>query len=233
MNFQDFLTEHYLTEASFKIGTKDWDRMIDLIVADKDGKDVAAKIKDKNKAIARFIAGVKLSKDELTMHGDYYNCDFDDFGNQALRLGATNDEIQAEFDKVEIPPSVKEKFINLMSKDKQMSNRFLGKINKKILASGFDIKYDGRGAAPLTNDGKEAMSRNGRKWTIGYKAIISRDGKEYIFNFDAITDEGDGPTYYVVSNTSDKIFDDLYNYPEGVNRFMTQLVKALEYTTEE
>ena len=44
-----------------KVSDKDWTRMLNLVISDKDGSSIAKKITDKNKAINRFICGVKLS----------------------------------------------------------------------------------------------------------------------------------------------------------------------------
>lgn len=45
------------------------------------------------------------------------------------------------------------------------------------------------------------MARNGRKWTIGYKAEINLGNKTVQLDFDAITDEGGGPTSYITMET--------------------------------
>ena len=51
--YESFVEENLITEAS----DKDWGRMLDLVIADKNGDNVAKSIKDKSKAIARFVAG--------------------------------------------------------------------------------------------------------------------------------------------------------------------------------
>lgn len=78
---------------------KDWNRMYDLIVDGKQGSSVAKSIKDKNKAIARYVAGLKLlgiSPSKNFKDGKYHN-EFADFGNKALELGATTDDIENEW----------------------------------------------------------------------------------------------------------------------------------------
>ena len=52
----------------------------------------------------------------------------------------------------------------------------------------------------LTHQGKLAMKKNGRKWTIGVKTEIIINNKKVEFSFDAITDEGGGTTYYAVNS---------------------------------
>ena len=91
----------------------------------------------------------------------------------------------------------------------------------------------------LTWEGREAMERNGRKWTIGYKSVISGDGIELPFEFDAITDEGGGPTYYVIDQHTDadlasKMRNIYRRSPVGVNGFVNALKVALaEIKTEQ
>lgn len=72
-----------LTEG---VNEKDWMRMSDLVSAGKDGTDVANKITDKNKAISRFVAGVKLSGgNNLDYNNSWerYQGSYSDFGNRA------------------------------------------------------------------------------------------------------------------------------------------------------
>lgn len=233
MNFTQYCETLY--EATFKIAAKDWDRMIDLYVADKDGAAVADKIKDKNKAIARFIAGVKLDGDTKLSHshGEFNDTMFRHFGNKALELGATVEEIQSLFDDAVIPPATAEKLANLTHKDKKMDNRFVSQLNKAIMKAGHDITYVKHNGYALTRDGKDAMERNGRKWTIGYKSIIKSADKELEFNFDAITSEGDGPTYYVVDRSSSRVFEDLYHdLPVGVTKFIANVLECIEKNTK-
>lgn len=66
------------------------------------------------------------------------------------------------------------------------------------------------------------MSRNGRKWTIGYRTKIKLGDKEINFEFDAITDEGDGPTYYTTNSTQ----------PTGKREFISKLLNTLKRAAE-
>lgn len=200
----------FINEASSQtniITDKDWERMLDLILTkDTSGSKVASSIKDKKKAIARFVCGIKLKNSKLdydtrlSKYSGYYS----DLGNKALSLGATADEIQTIFDSTTVPAKFSQKIDS--SANKKLSDRFVGSISKSILDAGFDIEWTKSGNA-LTGLGKDAMSRNGRKWTIGYKSVITIGDKKINLSFDAITDEGDGPTSYVLdSNGSDNIF---------------------------
>ena len=226
--FKQYLNENV---SSINIITdKDWDRMLNLFLTGKDGEGVANTIKDKNKAIARFIAGLKLSNNSLEYDERWknYNGYFSDFGNKALKLGATPEEIQSIFDSTEIPQKYLDKKGDLGSK--KYNDRFVGSISKAIIDAGFDIKFLNKGGNALTLAGKEAMSRSGRKWTIGYKSQIIVNGQAYDFNFDAITDEGDGPTSYVVElSSSDNIFIRFGNWNIlGKNKFISDLITILK-----
>ena len=214
------------------VAKKDWDRMMNLYLSGKDGENVAKSIKDKKKAIARYVAGLKLSGSEFkpSDNGRTLWTQFSDFGERALALGATNDEIQAVYDITEVPQAIKDKMANLSSKN--FDDRFVGRISKAILDAGFDINFLNRGGNALTEPGRDAMRRNGRKWTIGYKTEIVVNGEPHKLEFDAITDEGDGPTYFVTGST-DPIFRSVYTSWDGVGirDFIKQILKALHEAT--
>lgn len=100
---------------------------------------------------------------------------------------------------------------------KKLNDRFIGTISKKILDAGYDIEFNGRGGNALTFPGREAMERNGRKWTIGYKSIITlANDEKFNFWFDAITSESVDvePTYfYIDEQNSSSIFNN--NFPRN------------------
>ena len=190
--FREFISE--TKQKGFSVEAKDWERMMDLLLAGKYGDNVAAKINDKDKALARYIAGTLLHGKIPTKVKDSY---FDAFGLKAIKLGATEEEIMELLKSTEVPSQVASKLEDL--KTKKLDNRFVGAISKAIIKMGFNINYLSSGDA-ITTDGKEAMSRNGRKWTIGYKAEIDVGSEKLAFIFDAITDEGGGATNYVIAN---------------------------------
>lgn len=217
-----------LLNESVNIVSKDWNRMLVLVLSGNDGDNVAKSIKDKDKAIARFVAGLKLSNSTLrysdTLRG--YFGEFNSFGDRAIQLGATKEEIQKIYDETELPVEYLERIKTLNGK--RLSDRFVGSISKSVLDLGFDINYLPHNGYAITSDGKEAMARNGRKWTIGYKSVISNGEDKYNFFFDAITDEGDGPTYYVIDHYSDKIFNTLYWKKLGKIGFISILKDILK-----
>jgi len=220
--FNEFITES-------KIVDKDWKRMSDLVLSGKDGVSVAKSLKDKTKAIARFVSGVKLENGKLDYNEKWkeYHGPFSEFGNRALELGATPEEIQIVFDENDIPPKYAEQLTDLS--DKKLDNRFVGTLSKAVLDAGFDINYLSSGNA-TTIVGKDAMARNGRKWTIGYKTEINLGDKVVNLTFDAITDEGGGPTsYFISTRDSDPIFRNSNNYESiGKLKFITNVMTAID-----
>jgi hypothetical protein len=213
-----------------KIESKDWDRMTDLVLkGDNDAHTVSKSIKDKNKAMNRFVAGLKLSKtplkyDEKGWSGPY-SSNYRELGNLAIKLGATSEEIQSLYDSTEIPSSNLEKLSKLGGK--KLSNRFVGSISKTVLDLGLDITYLPCNGNSITTLGREAMSRNGRKWTIGYKSEIDMNGNKVKLFFDVITDEGDGPSKYVLDNESSNMFSRMVHREFGKNEFISMLKMSL------
>lgn len=227
--FKKIITESILNES---IADKDWARMLDLVLAGNSGEGIANTIKDKKKAIARFVAGLKLSGSEFKYNENWksFTSVFNYFGNRALELGATVEEIKNEYDNAIVPQKYLDKLQTLSSK--KLNNRFVGAISKAIIDAGFNITYLNKGGNALTSVGRDAMARNGRKWTIGYKSQIDVNGQLYDFNFDAITDEGDGPTSYVVADGSAGIFMRMKTWRAvGVREFITQIIDALNRVT--
>ena len=96
MKFVEFLDE---------VTSKDIERMKSLINKNSDGVGVAKTIKDKTKAIDRYVAGLKLTETELIKRelfkGSFRGV-FMAFGNRALELGATYDEIKSAYDHTDI-----------------------------------------------------------------------------------------------------------------------------------
>lgn len=94
---------------------KDWNRMYDLIVDGKDGAGVARSIKSKEKAVARYVAAMRLlSRNPADYYEDdtynkYFKGDFADFANKALDLGATYDDIYSVWDNCPAPVDLIEK----------------------------------------------------------------------------------------------------------------------------
>ena len=228
--FKKFLesTDNTVNEA---VDKKDWDRMSKLLLANDDGDKVAASIKDKDKAIARYVAGLKLAgKPGFTSRMSYRNTpevtgSFSAFGNRALQLGATVEEIQNVFDTTILPQAYADKLTNLGGK--KLNNRFVSFLSNAIIEMGLDINYLPHNGNAITQTGRDAMSRNGRKWTIGYKTEIDLKTRKILLNFDAITDEGDGPTSYVIAQ-SDPIFRINPHQNYGQRAFLSMITDSIK-----
>lgn len=215
-----------LVYESVKISDKDWSRMVDLVVKDDDGEKVVKTLKDKNKAIARYVTGLKLiGKTPKYDESWGYTGPFSDFADKAIELGGTHDEILDAFNSInDVPEKWSEKLHKL--KDKGLKSRYTSVIAKTILDMGFDFEIS-KGGYARTWAGKDAMEQNGRKWTIGYKAVVIDNNNHYDFVFDAITCEGGGATlYFVSSNESNPIFRDIYG-SMGIRDFKDRITKVL------
>lgn len=220
------------TLGKSKIANKDWDRMLDLVLTNKDGESVAKSIKNKDKAIARFVSGMKLKGLSVRYDDRWkeYNGSFSSFGNKALSLGATPDEIKSVFDSTTIPDKYNDK-LNSLS-DKKLNDRFVGVISKTVINAGLDINFLPHNGNAITMMGRDAMNRNGRKWTIGYKSEITVDDKKVKLFFDAITDEAINnapPTLYVIDyRNSDSMFGSIHSYvPMGIRKFTSKIMIVL------
>ena len=225
------------------IEDKDWKRMKDLIQKNSEGEGVAATLRNKKKAINRFVAGLLLSGETGLTFGikhrniidkddEYRDLPFKEFGNKALELGATVEEIQKVYDNTEVPQKYKDLTDHAYLSSKKLNSWVTGKVSKAILDAGYDINYLNKGGNALTYDGKDAMRRSGRKWTIGYKTEIVKDGKSYGLDFDAITSEAvdDTNVKYVVADTSHSIFFKYIDSVYGIREFTRNIIKALDET---
>lgn len=219
------------------VTSKDWKRMSDLKLTGKDYSSVVKSLKDKNKTINRFVAGLKLFGNSPKFNkliGKYIGY-FGEFGDKALELGATQEEIEKVFNETEIPDELKllhpkSNFPEEIQK-KKLNNTFVSFISVEIIKNGWDIEFLKHNGNAITPIGREAMERNGRKWTIGYKTIITIEESKIHFNFDAITDEGGGPTYYCVDSRGSDIFftseknRDYMGKREFLNKLILELKK--------
>jgi len=128
----------------------------------------------------------------------------------------------------EIPEKISTKFTSL--KNKNLGNRFVSNVSKTVLKMGYDIEFIGKSGNAITFQGKDAMERNGRKWTIGYKTVITIGNTKIDFIFDAITDESvdNRPTYYVVDKlrSVDKAIT-VYGEVMGSREFISWLKESL------
>lgn len=97
-------------------------------------------------------------------------------------------------DSAKVPERSKEESKNLQGYERPIF-LFMQKLCEERNYT-FEIK---RLERATTDTGKEAMSRNGRAWTLGYELIVTNkggQGREVHYNFDIVTNEGiDAPIY--------------------------------------
>ena len=193
--FREWMREQELNEAKIaKVELKDWERVIQLISTDKSPDSQAKSIKDKNKAMQRYVAFLKVKETtpKYTSYGSVSG-EGHEFGDRALELGASKEEIQDLFDNTELSIELKTKFAPLLFTSGRDNK--IPALTTALLKEGYFVKYLKYGNA-ITPAGKEAMRRNGRKWTIGRITEISKDNKTFEYKFDEITDEGGGSSKY-------------------------------------
>ena len=182
-----------------KISDKDWNRMYDLIADRKDGESVARSIRQKDKAIARFVAGLKLKGEEPDYDKDlerYYG-HFSAFGNKALELGATVDEIKEVYDSVPAPESLIDQLSQTID-DTSYRVRIPDTFWKALRKANIPVKTakNNRRAGPVAT---YWMEGNGRKWNIPLVITFYPDSPyECSVDLDVITDEGDGSNRYAL-----------------------------------
>ena len=88
----------------------------------------------------------------------------------------------------------------LTDSEKKIANSWITKSAFKFFNSldGVKTEWIESFKNSKTIAGREAMSRNGRAWTEGFKVKFTKDGKEKEFVFDIITNEGGGLYGYAV-----------------------------------
>lgn len=211
------------------VSMKDWNRMLDLYLAGNEGAGVASTIKNKDKAIARYVAGIKLAGENVDP-SPWSTRSFAKFKERALELGATIEEIQEIFNNTEIPQSILDKEKSL--KNKKLDNWTVGGVSKAVLKYGADINYIKQGRA-LTYGGRDAMMNSGRIWTIGYITELIVNGEKYQFDFDVITNEGvdNNTVYFILADTTDKKIKNVFkqsNSKMGIREFSKYIKEAIE-----
>lgn len=230
--FEEFSQELLNEAKSAKVQDKDYKRMMKLVLTDDTGSKALSAIKDKNKAMQRYVAGLKLKggtevKYEQRKSGSYsFSGPFWQFAELAIDLGATPEEIVELFDNTEVP----QKYFDEMAKKggKKLDSWVVGAISQLILDMGYDIEYLPHNGYALTSEGQWAMEQSGLKWTIGYKTLIDLGDRKVKFNFDAITDESVDrkPVYYVKAHNTDEMFNQFSGYKRTGIRELKQLIKA-------
>ena len=158
--------------------------------------------------------------------------DYSEFGNKAIELGATVEDIEKLFNNTVVPKKYQDKLVQLSNKK---LNTVAGKVSQAVLDAGYDINFLPHNNNAITMEGKDSMRRNGRKWTNGFKSILTApNGDKLPFEFDIIMDEGvdNFTNYYVLGNGSSIELQDGFRgltgwTRYGVREFVSSLKKIL------
>ena len=177
---------------TYTIVIKDWERMQDLIDRNKDGEDVAAKIKNKAKAVARYVAGVKLMGRVAVESGRLPYSDFRAFGLRALELGATIEDIQSTFEAAAVPEDFAETHIT-----KDPYTGYTGSLRRFIdqmcVKYGLESSLQSvSGTSTWSGITTESYYRNGRVWPLSYKLTFRNDFESVQYSIVVVTNEGGG-----------------------------------------
>lgn len=168
--------------------------MQDLIDRNKDGKDVADKINNRQKAAARFVCGMKLLG--LGPGSPEWSRDwgtFTAFRNRAIELGAEREDIDDTYNAVEIPANFAATHVT-----KKSYNGYFGTLERCLdkMAEVYKFEYtltynEGQGWSSTT---RKSYCNNGRCWPIAKELKIIKDGQQLGngVNVVCVTNEGGG-----------------------------------------
>lgn len=187
----------------YSISSKDWQRMADLVKIGQTGEGVASKINSKEKAVARYVAGLKLLGEKTAIkdfgNGNYglpwtqFKC----FGNKALHLGATYEDIQETFEATEKPEGAEKS-------DKKAYTGFFGSVERLLdntsRETGWTWKWQSCGNH-WSSTTQAMYSRDGRVWPISKLAVFEKDGKKVTIPITVVTNEGGGNYGYDLDRT--------------------------------
>ena len=141
---------------------------------------------------------VKIYPHFCPLHADY-SYDFYPFKKKAIEPGSSEEEIDKMLEEAKVPESLKSYADDKSENDKKnRKGYFVEAVVKWLNKQDFDWEFVEEAGNALTMPGKEAMSRDGRKRTMGYTLKVLKEGKDGIIEFDIITDEFGGPNQYAM-----------------------------------
>lgn len=159
---------------------------------DSDPQRLIKSIDNPDKLINRWLAAIKIG----------WTYAAEEFEKAIRERGLLTDEEIAEKkskytldDSAKVPERSKEESKNLQGYERPVFLAMQEIAEERNYT--FEIKRLDRAQ---TDTGKEAMSRNGRAWTLGYELIVTNkggQGREVHYNFDIVTNEGGGLYGYV------------------------------------
>ena len=144
---------------------KDYERMNDLVISRKDGATIARSIKDKEKAVNRWVAGNQIVGKE-SFDDAWQGAAFISFRRKAIELGATEDDFREAWDSSS--PDFNKDIYDKARKESQYSG-YLKLITAKLVARGYKAK-------------EYMYDRGGSNWELKYY-VTSPTGEELMLRF--------------------------------------------------
>ena len=166
-------------------------RMKEYLNKNSNPEVLAGDIKDPIKLVGRWLAAIVLDWAEAV----------EAFGREIKTRKLLSDEEIIEYmDKMENEEVDTSDVKRLTDSEKRIANSWITKSVFKFFNSldGVKTEWIETFKNSKTIAGREAMSRNGRAWTEGFKVKFTKNGKEKEFVFDIITNEGGGLYGYAV-----------------------------------
>lgn len=180
--------------SKYKTDEKHIKKMKDYFNKRSDPERLVKSIKDDNKLVARWIAAIKIGWEEAISVFGYAITD-----KKLLtkaEIVAYTEKYKADDEKVDDSDMKR-----LDKETKKISESWITKSIYKYFESltDYEITWKEAFKNAKTQEGKEAMRRNGRAWTEGFIVTVSKEDKSVDVTFDVVTNEGGGLYGYVLS----------------------------------
>ena len=181
-------------QNKYKTDEKHIKKMKDYFNKRSDPERLVKSIKDDNKLVARWIAAIKIGWEEAISVFGYAITD-----KKLLtkaEIVAYTEKYKADDEKVDDSDMKR-----LDKETKKISESWITKSLYKYFESltDYEITWKEAFKNAKTQEGKEAMRRNGRAWTEGFIVTVTKGDKSIDVTFDVVTNEGGGLYGYVLS----------------------------------
>ena len=215
----------------YQVTDKDWSRMQDLWNRGQDGEGVAKKITSVEKAVARYVAGLKIEGTKEATKEGYNNSktlpwsSFKAFGRRALELGATFEDLEDSFAAAQKPAGEDIKQKKVYSGYTGNLERLLDSLAKQTGWSWTWKTIENINKCSLKT--QQMYIHNGRVWPISKEITFSKTGKEDVKVIaTVVTSEGGGNYGYD--------FDYLYtpSFREFKDLFTRKILNLLDSDKE-
>ncbi len=192
-------------------------KMKDYFNKRSDPERLVKSIKDDKKLVSRWIAAMLIGWPEAVSVFGY------EIEKKKL---LTKAEIVAYTEKYK-DQKVDDSDMKRLDKDtKKIAESWITKSLYKYFESlkDYDITWKESFKNAKTQEGKDAMRRNGRAWTEGFIVTVTKDGKSTDVTFDVVTNEGGGLYGYVLSGYDYKVIN-LKTFKENFENLIKDKLK--------